>query len=991
MAKFKTRARTVDMLGRQQIAGIPTAISELFKNAHDAYADHVQVDYFKSDRLFVLRDDGLGMTLDDFENRWLTIGTESKVKSSKGISKPSVDANKGPRPIMGEKGIGRLAIGVIGSQLLVLTRANLDGVLGDLVGAFIHWGLFEAPGVNIDQIDIPVRIFKGGTLPTNDEVLAMVDSVRQNTVTLLKEEYLETELGQQILDDLAKFNLDIEGMVDVLGVPTLLGNGHGTHFYILPAKEELQTDLDEDMDIKATQYSQLRKQLLGFSNTMSPRAPEPLIRTSFKYREYDDGQPVEMIAGREFFTREDFSEADHKIHGRFDEYGQFVGTIEVYGKKYESQVINWNRNLGQRLTACGAFELHLGYSPGEKKRSALQETEYARLQKKLELIGGFYVYKDNIRVLPYGGTDEDFLKFEERRSKRAGNYFFSYRRMMASVSLTQKNNEGLKEKAGREGFQENKAFREFRDILINFFIEVARDYFTEKGEKAEAYKQNRQEQKRREEAKKQQEEQSKQKRESLRQKIDSFFEESKEEIVQASLDAILNELKSEIDSAVGQVDAEQLVRAERNAHSKLRDLRQQYTIELPADIGLDGQLKRDWKAYHLEQSRLEQDVFEVAQNNISLMTSEISSELNQKVDRKKQLKQFVDDIISESKSDIEENLGAMKTALEKLNERATALEKQIREGMKQNIAQVEMDINAIEFDSRVYENIDAIRRQNEESLSNKAREYRQTLKYVIEQIDSVQWYKNEDGFLISGAELKGALEEEIIALRERAEADLELTQLGMSIDIINHEFSNTIRAIRTGLNRLKSWANSNASLMPVYRQIADSFSHLDGYLSLFTPLHRRLYRSAIEIKGANIAEYIHDVFRDRLAQREIELIVTEAFSEMTIKGFPSTFYPVFVNLVDNATFWLENSVHPRQVTLDARSNAFIVSDNGPGIPARDQEVIFELGFTRKPGGRGMGLYISKEVLKREGFELQLDVTYSKKGTTFIIQPTHTTQ
>lgn len=28
MAKIKTRARTLDMLGRQQIAGIPTALSE---------------------------------------------------------------------------------------------------------------------------------------------------------------------------------------------------------------------------------------------------------------------------------------------------------------------------------------------------------------------------------------------------------------------------------------------------------------------------------------------------------------------------------------------------------------------------------------------------------------------------------------------------------------------------------------------------------------------------------------------------------------------------------------------------------------------------------------------------------------------------------------------------------------------------------------------------------------------------------------------------
>ncbi len=84
MAGFKARARALDMLGRQQISGIPTAISELFKNAYDAYADNVIVDYFRSDGLLILRDDGFGMTKDEFENRWLTIGTESKVKSEFG-------------------------------------------------------------------------------------------------------------------------------------------------------------------------------------------------------------------------------------------------------------------------------------------------------------------------------------------------------------------------------------------------------------------------------------------------------------------------------------------------------------------------------------------------------------------------------------------------------------------------------------------------------------------------------------------------------------------------------------------------------------------------------------------------------------------------------------------------------------------------------------------------------------------------------------------
>src|SRR4051812_44749171 len=118
MAKFKTRARAVDMLGRQQIAGIPTAISELFKNAHDAYADRVEVDFYRADKLFVLRDDGIGMTKEDFEKRWLTLGTESKLGAGAGLKPPYIPAGKKLRPILGEKGIGRLAIAAIGSQLL---------------------------------------------------------------------------------------------------------------------------------------------------------------------------------------------------------------------------------------------------------------------------------------------------------------------------------------------------------------------------------------------------------------------------------------------------------------------------------------------------------------------------------------------------------------------------------------------------------------------------------------------------------------------------------------------------------------------------------------------------------------------------------------------------------------------------------------------------------------------------------------------------------
>ena len=122
-ATFKARARTLDMLGRQQIAGIPTAISELFKNAHDAYAENVEVDYYRREGLFVLRDDGRGMTREQFVDRWLTIATETSIERKR-TKRPRPKPDDDSRPVLGEKGIGRLAIATIAPQVLVLTRVG---------------------------------------------------------------------------------------------------------------------------------------------------------------------------------------------------------------------------------------------------------------------------------------------------------------------------------------------------------------------------------------------------------------------------------------------------------------------------------------------------------------------------------------------------------------------------------------------------------------------------------------------------------------------------------------------------------------------------------------------------------------------------------------------------------------------------------------------------------------------------------------------------
>ena len=233
-----------------------------------------------------------------------------------------------------------------------------------------------------------------------------------------------------------------------------------------------------------------------------------------------------------------------------------------------------------------------------------------------------------------------------------------------------------------------------------------------------------------------------------------------------------------------------------------------------------------------------------------------------------------------------------------------------------------------------------------------------------------------------------AVEQRNLLLEEEAEADLQLAQLGMAVEIINHEFNATVRSLRNNLRRLKAWADVNKDLEGLYHSIRASFDHLDGYLTLFTPLQRRLYRQAVDIRGADIHEFLSDLFQERFARHGIKFVQTNAFSKARIWGFPSSFYPVFVNLVDNAIYWLsqQSPSQDKRIELDARGGEMLISDTGPGVNPRDRVDIFEFGFTRKPGGRGMGLHISRATLRRVDYDLALVHEKDGNGSTFVIRP-----
>jgi signal transduction histidine kinase len=951
------------MLGRQQIAGVPTAISELFKNAHDAYADNAIVDYYRSDRLFILRDDGFGMTAKEYESRWLTLATESKLAfpGSVPISRPG----RASRAVMGEKGIGRLAVAAIGPQVLILSRPEREGELGELLVSLIHWGVFEVPGVDLDAIEIPTLTLPGGTLPSSEDVATLVDWVRENLDELVPA--APVDLAFRINSELADFKgvgpAELDG---ILEGPSLV-TGPGTHFFIRPADHLITEDLQAREE---GEPSDLLKLLIGFTNTMTPNHPPSVLNVEFRDHASAVGYD-NVVADTEFFTPDEFTKADQRIQGEFDANGQFRGSLRQFNNEPVDLVIPFSGVRGKG-TACGPFTIDVAYMQGERRQTSLDPDAFAAMNRKLRQYGGLYVYRDGIRVLPYGNPDVDFLGFEERRSISASDNFFSYRRMFGVIALTRERNGALREKAGREGFAMNDAYREFRDMLVNLFYQVAFQYFREAGAHAEYFLAKRAENLRLDEARRKAAASQRARKAKVARDLTQFEAAVEAGTFRSTTADIVRNVESGLALAVTRSDvasaAAAVARIEDRARNQLAEAERALKVDRPRGVNLSRPVQQRYARYEDERIRVLETTIEPARLQIEDLIERTVSEHELAIARQLRLEAAIRSSAERARTATRDSRQALNRSAGSIRDQALGLGRRHFATLQHAIARFEAEFESTDVAATTDADLLEFRTRVERGLADLRDHAERSLTSTKAQLDAVVWPQNGEA-PTSVLDQVEVLESDLEALAERADDQLELSQLGSAVSVINHEFRQTTQSIRRTLRELKVWAEANSKLRPAYDELKTSFDHLDGYLNLFTPLQRRLHRTQVEMSGAEIEQYMRDLFVKRLDSASIDLDATGSFREHRVEGYTSTVYPAFVNLVDNATFWLTDYTGERVITLDAGDDWMAVRDTGPGLPTDLGEAIFEARVTTKPGGTGYGLFVAREVLRRDGMDL----------------------
>ena len=138
----------------------------------------------------------------------------------------------------------------------------------------------------------------------------MIEQARNNLDSLSHK--ISKSKVSQINTQLSSFEFDTILWEKKLGGLRLSGDGHGTHFIIMPTEEILIDDIStSDSNKTSEQSSRLEKALLGFTNTMYSDSNPPIIA---RFRDYlEDGECIDRISESIFFTPQEFNLADHNI------------------------------------------------------------------------------------------------------------------------------------------------------------------------------------------------------------------------------------------------------------------------------------------------------------------------------------------------------------------------------------------------------------------------------------------------------------------------------------------------------------------------------------------------------------------------------------------------------------------------------------------------------------------------------------------------------
>ncbi|MCY4481291.1 MAG: ATP-binding protein [Spirochaetaceae bacterium] len=422
-------ARLLTMLGEQLLKNERVALVELIKNSYDADASRVDVLFEgfsknmtkQNHARIVVQDDGSGMTVEMVHRAWMNPATPTKFLAKKRGRRLTPLRQ---RVVQGEKGIGRFAVLKLAKKVSVVTR-----VRGAAMETVIWYDFTRFDDDFVEENGEEKEIFL-------DEVEIAWDERPPNTLdrdahgTIIVMEELKGAWNERVVDRLCR---DVANLTD-------------------PVSRLTRKEARDNFEISV--YCNGEQRFVADTEQETLKA---LI----------EDKAVFSIQGR-FFSKSCVFRFDKGVGTEeVSLYDEHIRGLWIWRQKYRSEEERLQAAKRQAYT-CGdfAFQFYIfDFSRRTEGRYVLTQDEKNRLKSHR-----IYLYRDRVRVYPYGDPDDDWLNIDIARGIGRAGDFFSNDQIIGWVDISQEENPQLRDKTNREGLIETGGAAEEFVFLIQTFL-----------------------------------------------------------------------------------------------------------------------------------------------------------------------------------------------------------------------------------------------------------------------------------------------------------------------------------------------------------------------------------------------------------------------------------------------------------------------------------------------------------------------------------------
>lgn len=254
-------------------------------------------------------------------------------------------------------------------------------------------------------------------------------------------------------------------------------------------------------------------------------------------------------------------------------------------------------------------------------------------------------------------------------------------------------------------------------------------------------------------------------------------------------------------------------------------------------------------------------------------------------------------------------------------------------------------------------------------------------------------------FKAAVTEYKTSLDKLIGIIQERQSILEARSTLGFILTEVIHEAKHPTSAVGSNLislsKRVKNKWSEDIS-KPVSEELLENFTADIDHIGRLEDLLKRL-DPLINVRRKKSYEfYVYEaikksilLYQERADRAGILIEHIEPEDDYQMTGLEVDLSTAIINLIDNSIYWHEQRQTTQPLlkiyyTNDSDALHIHIEDNAGGVSEKYQDAIFNVGFTTKEEGAGLGLSIAREALGRAGAYITHTNTDNEAGSIFNI-------